>query len=62
MKFGVTDMEDFTWKTILDGYTCTHCGRCTSVCRRIGSRQSIRPAREIMSGVPHHRTMDKGPL
>src|SRR5438445_1380986 len=31
-KFGVVDVEDFSWKTLLDGYTCTHCGRCTAVC------------------------------
>ncbi len=31
-KFGVVDVEDFTWKTIFDSYTCTHCGRCDSVC------------------------------
>ncbi|MBS4029369.1 MAG: (Fe-S)-binding protein [Ignavibacteriales bacterium] len=31
-KFGASDVEDFTWKQLLDGYTCTECGRCTSVC------------------------------
>ncbi len=31
-KFGATDVGDFTWKQLLDGYTCTECGRCTSVC------------------------------
>ena len=31
-KFGASDIEDLTWKQLLDGYTCTECGRCTSVC------------------------------
>jgi Fe-S oxidoreductase len=31
-KFGATDVPDLTWKQILNGYTCTECGRCTSVC------------------------------
>ncbi|MDX9790460.1 MAG: respiratory nitrate reductase subunit gamma, partial [Candidatus Kapabacteria bacterium] len=31
-KYGVSDVEDFGWKTLMDGYTCTHCGRCSSVC------------------------------
>ena len=31
-KFGVSDVEDLTWKQLFDSYTCTHCGRCTSVC------------------------------
>lgn len=59
-KFGVSDMEDFTWKSILDGYTCTHCGRCTSVCPAFQTGKPLDP-REIIVQI-HHRTMDKGPL
>lgn len=28
-QYGVKDFTDLTWKNILDGYTCTECGRCT---------------------------------
>ncbi len=31
-QYGAKDVEDLTWKQLLDGDTCTHCGRCTSVC------------------------------
>ncbi|MEO6148874.1 MAG: (Fe-S)-binding protein [Mucilaginibacter sp.] len=31
-RFGVKDATDLTWKNLLDAYTCTECGRCTSVC------------------------------
>lgn len=31
-RFGVVDIEDFSWKQLLDAYTCTECGRCTDVC------------------------------
>src|SRR6185503_3950928 len=31
-QYGAKDIEDLTWKQLLDGDTCTHCGRCTSVC------------------------------
>ncbi|HQC43811.1 MAG TPA: (Fe-S)-binding protein [Myxococcota bacterium] len=31
-KFGVNEPRDLTWKQILDGYTCTECGRCTVTC------------------------------
>jgi Fe-S oxidoreductase len=31
-KFGVSKVEDMTWKAMLDGYTCTECGRCRVVC------------------------------
>jgi len=30
--FGASKVEDFTWKQLLDGYTCTECGRCREVC------------------------------
>ena len=25
---GVSRVEDLSWKSMLDGYTCTECGRC----------------------------------
>ncbi|NGM65200.1 (Fe-S)-binding protein [Sphingobacterium sp. SGR-19] len=31
-RFGVRDVQDLTWKNLLDAYTCTECGRCTAVC------------------------------
>lgn len=31
-RFGVKDAVDLTWKNLLDAYTCTECGRCTSSC------------------------------
>ena len=31
-QFGVADVEHLTWKNLLDGYSCTECGRCTAVC------------------------------
>jgi heterodisulfide reductase subunit C len=32
VKFGAKDVQDLTWKSLLDAYTCTECGRCTSEC------------------------------
>lgn len=31
-RFGAKDVQDLSWKSLLDAYTCTECGRCTSVC------------------------------
>ena len=31
-RFGASRVEDLTWKSMLDGYTCTECGRCREVC------------------------------
>jgi len=30
--FGVSRVEHLSWKSALDGYTCTECGRCREVC------------------------------
>jgi Fe-S oxidoreductase len=30
--FGVGKLQDFTWKQMLDSYSCTECGRCTAAC------------------------------
>lgn len=32
LRFGAKDVTDLTWKQLMDSYTCTECGRCTSVC------------------------------
>ena len=31
-RFGARDVQDLSWKSLLDAYTCTECGRCTSEC------------------------------
>ena len=31
-SFGVKKLEDFTWKHILDFYSCADCGRCSDQC------------------------------
>jgi Fe-S oxidoreductase len=31
-RFGASRVEDLTWKSMLDGYACTECGRCRVVC------------------------------
>jgi Fe-S oxidoreductase len=31
-QFGAADVEHLSWKALLDGYSCTECGRCTAAC------------------------------
>ena len=31
-KFGAKDVTDLNWVNLMNAYTCTECGRCTSVC------------------------------
>lgn len=31
-RFGAKELNDLSWKSIMDSYACTECGRCTSEC------------------------------
>ena len=59
-KFGATDIEDFTWKQLLDGYTCTECGRCTAACPANATGKLLSP-KKIMVDL-RARTLEKAPL
>jgi Fe-S oxidoreductase len=45
--FGATDVSDLTWKQLLDGFTCTECGRCTSVCPANTTGKLLNPKKII---------------
>ena len=59
-QYGVADIEHFTWKQLLDGMTCTHCGRCTSVCPANKTGKVLDPKKIIIQ--THARTLEKAPL
>ncbi|MCL5034873.1 MAG: (Fe-S)-binding protein [Bacteroidetes bacterium] len=59
-RFGAGDIEDLTWKQLLDGYTCTECGRCDSVCPANLTGKPLSP-RKVITDI-RHRTMEKAPL
>ncbi|HEV7240111.1 MAG TPA: heterodisulfide reductase-related iron-sulfur binding cluster [Thermoanaerobaculia bacterium] len=40
---GVSKLEDFTWKDLLDLDACTECGRCTAVCPAHAVGKSLSP-------------------
>lgn len=46
--FGVRTLADLSWKDVLDGYTCTECGRCTSVCPANATGKPLDPRAMIM--------------
>ena len=58
-KYGATDMEDVTWKQLLDGYTCTECGRCTSACPANNTGKVLDPKKIIVD--LRARTFEKAP-
>lgn len=47
-KFGVADVTDLSWKNLLDAYTCTECGRCTSVCPANLTGKKLSPRKVMM--------------
>jgi Fe-S oxidoreductase len=48
-KFGADDVQDFTWKQLLDGLTCTDCGRCTAACPASITGKPLSPRKIIMN-------------
>jgi len=51
--FGVAKIQDFTWKDLLDLYTCTICGRCHDNCPAQLSGQPLDP-REVVLNLKEH--------
>lgn len=47
-RFGAKDVEDLTWKNLMDAYTCTECGRCTSACPANITGKKLSPRKIIM--------------
>lgn len=47
-QFGSRDCRDFTWKVLMDAYTCTECGRCTSSCPANITGKKLSPRKVVM--------------
>ena len=48
-RFGAKDVMDLTWKQLMDSYTCTECGRCTSVCPANLTGKKLSPRKIMMN-------------
>lgn len=59
-SFGASDIEQLSWKQLLDGYSCTECGRCTASCPANTVGKSLSP-RKIIVDI-RKRTKDKAAL
>lgn len=59
-QFGAADVEHLTWKQILDGFSCTECGRCTSVCPAASTGKALSP-RKIIVDI-RKRAEEKAPV
>ena len=59
-SFGASKITDFTWKQLLDGYTCTECGRCTAACPANNTGKLLSP-RTLITQM-RHALMEQGPV
>lgn len=59
-EFGVSKVEDLSWKHLLDTYTCTECGRCDAACPATNTGKELRP-RSIILNLQHHLIREAGP-
>ena len=59
-QFGASDVEHLTWKQLLDGYSCTECGRCTAACPANITGKVLSPRKIIIN--TRQRLMEKAPL
>ena len=47
-KFGAKDVMDLSWRNLLDAYTCTECGRCTTACPANLTGKKLSPRKIMM--------------
>ncbi|MGO4904069.1 4Fe-4S dicluster domain-containing protein [Flavobacterium sp. W20_MBD1_R3] len=65
-KFGASDIQDLNWVQLLNAYTCTECGRCTSVCpanitgKKLSPRKIMMDTRDRMEEVGRNIDANKG--
>jgi Fe-S oxidoreductase len=59
-QFGAADVEHLTWKNLLDGYSCTECGRCTAACPANITGKPLSPRKIVVNA--RQRLMEKAPL
>ena len=47
-RFGAKDVFDLSWKQLMDSYSCTECGRCTSACPANQTGKLLSPRKIMM--------------
>ena len=46
--FGAGSVRDLSWKQLLDGYTCTECGRCSDQCPALATGKPLDPQKIVL--------------
>ena len=67
-RFGAKDINDLTWKHLMDAYSCTECGRCTAECpanmtgKKLSPRKIMMDTRDRMEDVGGQMEAGKEPF
>jgi len=67
-RFGAKDINDLSWKNLMDAYTCTECGRCTDECpanitgKKLSPRKIMMDTRDRMEEVGRQIEAGKEPF
>jgi len=65
-KFGASDVHDLNWVQLMNAYTCTECGRCTSSCpanltgKKLSPRKIMMDTRDRLEEVGRNIDKNKG--
>lgn len=65
-KFGASDVTDLNWVQLMNAYTCTECGRCTSECpanqtgKKLSPRKIMMDTRDRLEEVGKNMDANKG--
>jgi len=65
-RFGAKDVQDLSWKSLLDAYSCTECGRCTEQCpanitgKKLSPRAIMMQTRDRLEEVGKNIDANKG--
>jgi len=59
-EIGASDIDDFSWKQLLDHDACTKCGRCSSVCPANASGRPLDPRDVILDLKNYRESLDAG--
>ena len=65
-KFGASDVQDLNWVQLLNAYSCTECGRCTSSCpanqtgKKLSPRKIMMDTRDRLEEVGKNIDFNKG--
>ena len=46
-SYGAGSVDEFTWKDLFDGFSCTECGRCQEACPAASTGKSLNPRQVV---------------